>query len=97
MAKRKLRPVKPPAISPDAGLSPDDLRLVEEAGQLVHAVDAAIQAAGLSIRRLTVAGGEGIVVLTGVARTAAVKRRAGEIAAAVPGATEVMNSIVVRR
>jgi Putative phospholipid-binding domain. len=63
----------------------------------VYAVDAAIRAAGLSIQRLTVAGGEGIVVLTGVAKTVAGKRRAGEVAAGVPGVTEVMNSIVVRR
>ena len=94
MAKRKAQP---PKISPDAGLSPEELRLAEEAGQLVYAVDAAIRAAGVRVRRLTVAGGEGVVVLTGVVTTAAAKRRAGEIAGGVPGVTEVVNSIIVRR
>ena len=83
-AKRKPRAVKPPEISPEAALSPEELQLVEEAGQLVYGVDAAIRTAGLLIRGLTVAGGEGIIVLNGVARTAIVKRRAGEVAAGVP-------------
>lgn len=77
---------------------PDDEELgqIEAAERFMRAVELVVKAAKLPIRELTVAAGaEGIVALSGVTRFEAAKRRADDIARAVPGIVEVLNTITV--
>ena len=97
MARKQSKPAHSPEFSPGARLSPEELRLSEQAGRLVYAVEDAIRAAGLTIKNLTVAGGEGVVVLTGFVQNATVRRQVGKVAAGVPGVQEVVNSITIGR
>jgi hypothetical protein len=77
-------------------LDGDVLRRLEEAGRLTQAVDGALAAARLPIRELTVAAAaDGVVSLFGVTESEPAKRRADEIARAVPGVVRVPNTIIV--
>jgi osmotically-inducible protein OsmY len=62
----------------------------------MQAVENALAAAELPIRELTVAAGaEGVVSVFGVTESGPAKRRADEIARAVPGVVQVLNTIIV--
>ncbi|HJZ53934.1 MAG TPA: BON domain-containing protein [Gemmataceae bacterium] len=94
MAKKKSPKKQSPG--PDAGLTEEEIRQIEAADRFMRAVEDALKAAKLPIRELTVAAGaEGGVSIFGVTRSEQAKRRADEIARAVPGIVQVLNSIIV--
>jgi BON domain-containing protein len=77
-------------------LGEDVLRQLGAAERLMRAVDDALAAAGLPIRELTVAAAaDGVVSLFGVTESEPARRRADEVARAVPGVARVLNTIIV--
>ena len=81
---------------PDDELPPDVVSQVQQARESLQratAIERVVEAAHVAIDDLRVAMAGDTVVLTGTAKTAAMKKRAGELAARAPGVKVVHNEI----